>query len=838
MLSNTLHQIQKDSLLKEVLKTSPDFGRRDGSQDLPLDHVETGHYRRVGNGRIGVLESRLAFRSESGDDDKGYRRDIKVVFSTDRAALEQLGGTDEFLSHEITPRSTPRVLRYNAENPFRAFGDIQEIDLSDAPKPENMAGLPSKVFMRVYAEGQFKPYSIVRIPKPPPPKQAERDVQKVETDRHGAHNLVKEFNYFPELGVTKDPILGLHEAPAELWPESGASVPFALSHAVASGPMDDNDVPYVVIRATYGIPTADGKAPTPLFERKTRVYCTRDRSALEALPDGNKKDITPYTAGGGGYTYFLLPCHSDTLTRTSNKVPKLVASPGNERAFTDALEQHFDLKNAYKSGQPLLPEGVELKNLRVESLSGGRSGQEVCSLTAELTASDEIKRQHDWDEEFQAALRNGVTIVAVTANNESQRARAEHNYRCLEILHNEGFPVPAPRKAKSYYAEDTDQSVTLYEYIRGRHSDKLDYAHLASLGEALGKLHASGIEFPDAPESMVVDDDILLDDARWAMEMLEHPLPGRELQVTKYEMVESITQELLNRFPSWETLVAKAPDLCIQLGLDKKTADIHYDVRGRKQKGLDKLPKSSSCWNDPHRGNIVLGENGRITMLDFQNTGEGIPVLDLEVASFFTCVNERGQLDPAKTRAFFVPYIMARNEMAKEKGTLPFTQEELSALPGLLCKQNVGRELAAAAMFREKIAQGGEGYEEYVAFNRRMYGLREQMQSYLTQGNYAGPYNVRRFAERFLGMDIEHFPKMSEVLAQKEALQERERVEPTAKEGGQAGDPAQAGNGERSWRAAVGANTEKLASRAPAAAGKWADQVRDAVKSNWLDRPF
>lgn len=831
MLSNTLHQVQKDSLLREVLKTSPESCRRDDGTGLPLDHFEIGHYRRVGNGRIGVLESRLAFWSE--DDDKGYRRDIKVVFSTDRAALESLGGTDEFLRHEATPRNTPKALRYNAANPFHVLGDIQEIDLSGVPKPENMAGLPSKIFMRVYAEGQFKPYPKVGFSKPSPPKQEQRDKQESNTDWCGAYDFSTEFNYFPAVGITKKPLPGLCEVPAELWPESGASIPFVLSHAKAASPekTDDGSIPCVVIRAAYGIPEADGKAPTPLFERETKVYCTRNRNALEAMANGNKNDIMAYSYAGGR-TYYLLPCHSDTITRTSNKVPKLSASLGNEQALISALERHFDLRNAYKSGQLLLPEGVELKNLRVESLSGGRSGQEVCSLTAALAASEEIQRQHEWDEDFQSALQNGVTIVAVIANNERQRARAEHNYRCLEILHNEGFPVPAPRKTKSFFAEDTDQSVMLYEYIRGRHSDKLDYAHLASLGEALGKLHASGIEFPEAPESMVVDDDILLDDARWAMERIEHPLPGRELQVTKDEMVRSIRQELLNRFPSWEVLVAKAPDLCIQLGLDKKTADIHYAVKGRKQKDLDRLPKSSSCWNDAHRGNIVLGENGRITMLDFQNTGEGIPVIDLEVASFFTCVNEQGELDPAKMRAFFVPYITARNAMAKEKGTLPFTKEELCALPRLLLKQNVGRELAVAAMFREKIEQGGEGYEEYVAFNRRMYGLREQMKSYLTNGIYDSAYGASRFAEDFLGMDIDHFPKMSEVLAQ------RERVEPTAREGGQVGDSTQADNAARKWSEAVGANTEKLASRAPAAAGEWAERVRAAVKSDWLDRPF
>ena len=187
-------------------------------------------------------------------------------------------------------------------------------------------------------------------------------------------------------------------------------------------------------------------------------------------------------------------------------------------------------------------------------------------------------------------------ILKVSHHHWRTKAEIQFELEFLDFLHQQGIPVANPLKTTTgdlfvtVRAVEGDRYAALFPFAPGEVPQgdlNLDQSEI--MGETLGRIHNSALEFENTATRSDLDLKYLLDDS-----------------------LEVIRPYLRNRDRDLEYL-------------EKEIAKIKQQLTCLEQTS----PFWSVCWGDPHSGNVHFTQDNQITLFDFDQCGYGWRVFDI-----------------------------------------------------------------------------------------------------------------------------------------------------------------------------------------------------------------
>lgn len=488
-----------------------------------------------------------------------------------------------------------------------------------------------------------------------------------------------------------------------------------------------------------------------LYSRTIKVYLGRDQEILRNLPQRENVDFFPndFPHNKNG---------SNILAESETSVS------GREKVFLRIYEQ---LKPSLVRNTPDIrlifsSDGIDMNSIaqivrhgRVNEIAANERGIKNPVLTANYTSAFNNSgrsgaytyRLFLHDRQYNNRVSEFPLVITIIEGDWQQKL-ATHAVTCQQTLHKKGIPVAKVyRPVTSYYSEATDQHYWIQEFAKGKHFD-LDVRHIRKLGESLANIHNIPVgEMPEPLTGNVLEPEGLIGEVKRVLEELGKPANERKIFATDEEMISSAKGQLLGRF-TWNEL-RQTPErrrLCEQLNLTQSDA-LAYAGEQKKQAKLDSGLPIGTCWGDTHLKNLLAGEDGNITLLDFQACGEGVLANELTLVSYFFLTSEQGQLDHGRVKAFFEPYCKGR---ASQEVPGPLTQEEIMAMIQKLHSLSQRQAHPIWVMMRS------QGTAIYHGFSKRHAGLKDQMERYMEDGKVTHE-GANRFAQEFLGAELDAF---------------------------------------------------------------------------------
>lgn len=187
-------------------------------------------------------------------------------------------------------------------------------------------------------------------------------------------------------------------------------------------------------------------------------------------------------------------------------------------------------------------------------------------------------------------------ILKISHHHWRSQSDIQFELEFLDFLDQHNLPIASPLKTKSkelcvtINAVEGDRYAALFPYAPGEiPQGDLNLEQSMIMGQALGKLHQTSLQFKNETPRQCLNLKYLLDDS-----------------------LETINPYLRNHTQDKPYLLAVIEEIKQQLTCLDKTA-----------------PLWSVCWGDPHSGNVHFTTDNQITLFDFDQCGYGWRVFDL-----------------------------------------------------------------------------------------------------------------------------------------------------------------------------------------------------------------
>jgi Ser/Thr protein kinase RdoA (MazF antagonist) len=187
-------------------------------------------------------------------------------------------------------------------------------------------------------------------------------------------------------------------------------------------------------------------------------------------------------------------------------------------------------------------------------------------------------------------------ILKISHHHWRSQSDIQFELEFLDFLDRHSLPIASPLKTKSdelcvtIHAVEGDRYAALFPYAPGEiPQGDLNLEQSIIMGETLGKLHQTALQFKNTTPRQCLNLEYLLDDS-----------------------VATINPYLRNNTQDKPYLRETIYQIKQQLTCLKKTA-----------------PLWSVCWGDPHSGNVHFTTDNQITLFDFDQCGYGWRVFDL-----------------------------------------------------------------------------------------------------------------------------------------------------------------------------------------------------------------
>lgn len=187
-------------------------------------------------------------------------------------------------------------------------------------------------------------------------------------------------------------------------------------------------------------------------------------------------------------------------------------------------------------------------------------------------------------------------ILKISHHHWRSQSDIQFELEFLDFLDQHNLPIASPLKTKSEQlcvtinAVEGDRYAALFPYAPGEiPQGDLNLEQSMIMGQALGKLHQTSLQFKNETPRQCLSLEYLLDDS-----------------------LETINPYLRNHTQDQPYLLAVIEEIKQQLICLDKTA-----------------PLWSVCWGDPHSGNVHFTTDNQITLFDFDQCGYGWRVFDL-----------------------------------------------------------------------------------------------------------------------------------------------------------------------------------------------------------------
>ncbi|MEY2831255.1 MAG: hypothetical protein RLZZ574_513 [Cyanobacteriota bacterium] len=228
-------------------------------------------------------------------------------------------------------------------------------------------------------------------------------------------------------------------------------------------------------------------------------------------------------------------------------------------------------------------------------------------------------------------------ILKISHHHWRSQSEIQFELEFLDFLNRHNLPIASPLKTKSeelcvtIHAVEGDRYAALFPYAPGEiPQGDLNLEQSIIMGQALGKLHQTSLQFKNTTPRQCLNLKYLLDDSVATI----NPYLRNDTQDKHYlrETIYQIKQQLT----------------CLG-----KTA-----------------PLWSVCWGDPHSGNVHFTTDNQITLFDFDQCGYGWRVFDL---AKFLQVSLSAGINRKVRDAFFEGY----------ENVQPLTEAEVNSLQAL-----------------------------------------------------------------------------------------------------------------------------------------------------------
>lgn len=228
-------------------------------------------------------------------------------------------------------------------------------------------------------------------------------------------------------------------------------------------------------------------------------------------------------------------------------------------------------------------------------------------------------------------------ILKISHHHWRSQSEIKFELEFLDFLNQHNLPIASPLKTKSdelcvtIHAVEGDRYAALFPYAPGEiPQGDLNLEQSIIMGETLGKLHQTSLQFRNRTPRQCLNLKYLLDDSVATINpyLRNHTQDRSYLRETIYQIKQQLT--------------------CLQ-----KTA-----------------PLWSVCWGDPHSGNVHFTTDNQITLFDFDQCGYGWRVFDL---AKFLQVSLSAGINRKVRDAFFQGY----------ENVQPLTETEVKSLQAL-----------------------------------------------------------------------------------------------------------------------------------------------------------
>ncbi len=233
--------------------------------------------------------------------------------------------------------------------------------------------------------------------------------------------------------------------------------------------------------------------------------------------------------------------------------------------------------------------------------------------------------------------KNEQYILRVSHHHWRSQADIQFELELLDFLHQHFLPVAYPLKTKDgrlfvvIHALEGDRYAALFPYAEGKVPlGDFNITQSEHLGETLGKLHQTAINFRSQAQRQPLTLQYLLDDS--------------------FDIIAPFLQH-------------RSCDLNYLQGAIAK-------IKQQLQNLSQEPPLWGICWGDPHSGNVHFTADNRLTLFDFDQCGYGWRAFDL---AKFLQVSLRAGISRQVRDAFISSYQTVQ----------PLTDEELGALQAL-----------------------------------------------------------------------------------------------------------------------------------------------------------
>jgi len=233
-------------------------------------------------------------------------------------------------------------------------------------------------------------------------------------------------------------------------------------------------------------------------------------------------------------------------------------------------------------------------------------------------------------------------VLRVSHNHWRSQLDIEFELELLDFWHQNSLPVAYPLRTRenslsiTIKALEGDRYAALFPYAKGTVPlGDLTIAQSKILGQSLANLHQVGTKFQPSQHSVILE-------------------------------------KLTNKNLSLEYLLDNS---CATIApfMEGRPEDLQYllDNIARIKAELKNLPQKSplwtTCWGDPHSGNIHFTEDNGITLFDFDQCGYGWRAFDL---AKFLQVSLRAGLNRKIRNAFFEGYQAIQKLTSEEEDCL------------------------------------------------------------------------------------------------------------------------------------------------------------------------